>query len=406
MTSKINIFRKISGVCLATIALFLTVSTNLSASEPQEDGAIIVQDAHGAQTVDPHAPNADEKLDISAVAFEHILDSHSWHFWGDGHDAVSMPLPVILKSNNGLVSFMSSEFHHDVEGKVVVEKNGERFVNFEEKIYYASAVENEEGQFLDVTKNEKGELQVSNASVLDFSITKNVAQMLLSAVLLFSLFTSIAKAYKKQGVTSAPKGKQSFFEPLVVFVRDDIAKGNIGHGSDKYVPYLLTVFFLILINNVLGLIPIGANLTGNIAFTLVLATFTLIIVNINGNKNYWSHIFLPHAPKAIWPILIPIEIVGIITKPFALMIRLFANMAAGHIIVISLIGLIFIFKTYYIAPVSVAFALFIDVLECLVAFLQAYIFTMLTALFIGSAVADHNEDGMHTTDDEKVAAGH
>lgn len=406
MTSKINIFRKVSGVCLATIALFLTVSTNLSASEPQEDGAIIIQDAHGAQTVDPHAPNADEKLDISAVAFEHILDSHSWHFWGDGHDAVSMPLPVILKSNNGLVSFMSSEFHHDVEGKVVVEKNGERFVNFEEKIYYASAVENEEGQFLDVTKNEKGELQVSNASVLDFSITKNVAQMLLSAVLLFLLFTSIAKAYKKQGVTSAPKGKQSFFEPLVVFVRDDIAKGNIGHGSDKYVPYLLTVFFLILINNVLGLIPIGANLTGNIAFTLVLATFTLIIVNINGNKNYWSHIFLPHAPKAIWPILIPIEIVGIITKPFALMIRLFANMAAGHIIVISLIGLIFIFKTYYIAPVSVAFALFIDVLECLVAFLQAYIFTMLTALFIGSAVADHNEDGMHTTDDEKVAAGH
>ena len=226
------------------------------------------------------------------------------------------------------------------------------------------------------------------------------------SVLLFLLFTSIAKSYKTQGVTSAPKGKQSFFEPLITFVRDDIAHGNIGHGSDKYVPYLLTVFFLILINNVFGLIPIGANLTGNIAFTLVLSVFTLIIVNINGNKNYWSHIFLPHAPKAIWPILIPIEIVGILTKPFALMIRLFANMTAGHIIVISLIGLVFVFKSIYIAPVSIAFALFIDVLECLVAFLQAYVFTMLTALFIGSAVADHNQDGGHNDDDEKLVAGH
>lgn len=403
MTSKINIFRKFSGVCLAVFALFLTVSSNLSASEPQEDGHVLAQEANGPHVVDPNAQGGKAKVDISEVAFEHILDAHSWHFWGDHEHAVSMPLPVILKTNNGVVFFMSSEFHNDVHGKVVVEKNGERFVNFEEKIYYASADANEHGQYLQTTVGAKGEIEVLNAAVLDFSITKNVTQMLFSAVLLFLIFTSIAKAYKKQGVTSAPKGKQSFFEPLIVFVRDDIAKGNIGAGSDKYVPYLLTVFFLILINNVFGLIPIGANLTGNIAFTLVLATFTLIIVNINGNKNYWSHIFLPHAPKAIWPILIPIEIVGILTKPFALMIRLFANIAAGHIIVISLIGLIFIFESYAIAPVSVAFALFIDVLECLVAFLQAYIFTMLTALFIGSAVADHNQDGMHTTDDDHVA---
>ncbi len=401
MTNKINIFRKFSGVFLAVFALFLMVSTKLSASEPQEDG-VIAQEGNGAHVVDPHAKGGKEKVNISEVAFEHILDAHSWHLWGEHEHAVSIPLPVILKTNNGIVFFMSSEFHHDVHGKVVVEKNGERFVNFEEKIYYASADTNEHGQYLQTSTGAKGEIEVSNAAVLDFSITKNVTQMLLSAILLFLIFTSIAKAYKKQGVTSAPKGKQSFFEPLIVFVRDDIAKGNIGPGSDKYVPYLLTVFFLILINNVFGLIPIGANLTGNIAFTLVLATFTLIIVNINGNKNYWSHIFLPHAPKAIWPILIPIEIVGILTKPFALMIRLFANIAAGHIIVISLIGLIFIFESYAIAPVSVAFALFIDVLECLVAFLQAYIFTMLTALFIGSAVADHNEDGMHTTDDDHL----
>lgn len=300
---------------------------------------------------------------------------------------------------------MSSEFHHDNQGKVVVEKNGERFVNFEEKIYYASETPNEHGQYLNLTVVDK-EVSVSNEAPLDFSITKNVTQLLLTAILLIWLFTSIAKAYQSHGVTSAPKGKQSFFEPLIVFVRDDIAKGNIGEKSEKFVPYLLTVFFLILVNNFLGLIPISANLTGNIAFTLVLSVFTLIIVNINGNKNYWSHIFLPHAPKAIWPILIPIEIVGILTKPFALMIRLFANITAGHIIVISLVGLIFVFKTIFISPVSVAFALFIDVLECLVAFLQAYIFTMLTALFIGSAVADHNEDGAHTTDDDKVVAGH
>lgn len=349
----------------------------------------------------PTAKKSDD-IDITKVAFEHILDSHSWHLWGEHHDAVSIPLPVILKGNNGLAMFSSSEFHHDAHGQVVVEKNGERFVNFEEKIYYASETPNEHGQYLNLSHNEKGEAVVSNEAPLDFSITKNVAQLFLSVIVLLLIFTSIAKAYKTHGVTTAPRGKQSFFEPLIVFVRDDIAKGNIGHKYEKFVPYLLTVFFLVLINNVFGLIPIGANLTGNIAFTLVLSFCTLIITNINGNKNYWSHIFLPHAPKAIWPILIPIEIVGILTKPFALMIRLFANITAGHIIVISLIGLIFVFKTIYIAPVSVAFALFIDVLECLVAFLQAYIFTMLTALFIGSAVADHNEDGVHNSDDKKL----
>jgi len=395
MRRLINTSGKSRFILNLFIALFL-FSANLSKAsdgmEPEE------------HTTDAHAAKKSDDVDITKVAFEHILDSHSWHLWGEHHDAVSIPLPVILKGNAGLAMFSSSEFDHDTHGTVVVERNGERFVNFEEKIYYASETPNEHGQYLEITHDEKGEAVVANAAPLDFSITKNVAQMFLTVIILVLLFTSIAKSYKSYGVTSAPKGKQSFFEPLIVFVRDDIAKGNIGHGSEKFVPYLLTVFFLILINNVFGLIPIGANLTGNIAFTLVLSVCTLIITNINGNKNYWSHIFLPHAPKAIWPILIPIEIVGILTKPFALMIRLFANITAGHIIVISLIGLIFVFKTIYIAPVSVAFALFIDVLECLVAFLQAYIFTMLTALFIGSAVADHNQDGGHNDDDEKLVA--
>lgn len=399
MTSKINISKRFFKICLMLFILFTGIPATMTAQHEE----ILVEDAHGVSEIHANTPNKEEKINIADVAFEHILDSHSWHILGEGHDAVSIPLPVILKGNNGIAIFMSSAFHHDVHGMEVVEKNGERFVNFEEKIYYASETKNEYGQYLETNIGAKGEVEVLNSPVLDFSITKNVTQMFISAIVLILLFTSIARAYKTQGVTSAPKGKQSFFEVLIVFVRDDIAKGNIGAKSDKFVPYLLTVFFLILINNVFGLIPMGANLTGNIAFTFVMAAITLIVVNINGNKNYWHHIYAPPSPKWLYPILIPIEIVGILTKPFALMIRLFANIAAGHIIVISLIGLIFIFKSYAIAPVSVAFALFIDVLECLVAFLQAYIFTMLTALFIGSAVADHNEDGMHTPDDEKLA---
>jgi len=373
------------------LVLFFLFSGSVTAGEPTEpehhgdSTAVHVADGHGKE----------QKVDITKVAFEHILDSHSWHLFGEGHDAVSIPLPVILKTNNGLVVFSSGEFHHDTHGTHVVEKNGERFVNYEEHIYYASETPNFHGQYLEV-EEVGGELHAKNASPLDFSITKNVAQLFISAIVLVLIFSSIAKAYKTTGVTSAPKGKQSFFEPLIVFVRDDLAKGNIGHGYEKYVPYLLTVFFLILINNVFGLIPIGANLTGNIAFTLVLSVITLIVTNVNANGAYWHHILMPPAPKWLWPILIPIEVVGILTKPFALMIRLFANMTAGHIIVISLVGLIFFFESLAISPVSVAFALFIDVLECLVAFLQAYIFTMLTALFIGAATADHSHDESHS----------
>jgi F-type H+-transporting ATPase subunit a len=393
-TSKIKAFSNFRRYIFAI--LFILPFAGFSQHE-----AVVTHAENGHEAV------KDAPIDISKVAFEHILDSHSWHLWGEGHDAVAISLPVILKTDNGIVSFMSSEFHHDAHGKVVVEKNGQRFVNYEENIYYASDNVNEHGSYVNVEKNEKNELVIMNAAPLDFSITKNVTQLFLSAIALFLIFTSVARAYKKTGVTTAPKGKQAFLEPLIVFVRDDLAKGNIGPKGDKFVPYLLTVFFLILINNLFGLVPISANLTGNIAFTLVLAVCTLIVTNINGNKNYWGHIFTPHAPVALWPILIPIEILGILTKPFALMIRLFANITAGHVIIISLVGLIFIFKSLAIAPVSVAFALFIDVLEVLVAVLQAYIFTMLTALFIGSAVADHNEDGQHDEDDEKMAvAGH
>jgi F-type H+-transporting ATPase subunit a len=377
MTSKINTSGKLNRLLTLFFAfLFLTnISFASDGAEPdsvQHHEAVISQ-GHSAHEEDPNKP-----VDIAAVAFEHILDSHSWHLWGEGHDAVAIPLPVIIySSTKGLVMFSSSKFEHGH-----AEYEGYRLVD--EEIVSADPNEN----------------------IYDFSITKNVAQLLLTAIILFLLFTSIARAYKNTGVTSAPKGKQSFFEPLITFVRDDIAKANIGHKSDKFVPYLLTVFFLILINNVLGLIPIGANLTGNIAFTFVLSVITLIVTNVNANGHYWHHIFAPPAPKALYPILVPLEIVGIFTKPFALMIRLFANITAGHIIVISLVGLIFVFKTLWISPVAVGFALFIDVLECLVALLQAYIFTLLTALFIGSASADHNEDGVHNDEDEKAVAKH
>jgi F-type H+-transporting ATPase subunit a len=406
MANKINTSGKFQRVL---VVFFTLISFFGFSSEPEHTHDSLSHHAMAAPADSLHAShghaadahhNSDAPVDISKVAFEHILDSHSWHFWGEGHDAVSIPLPVILKTDKGLVMFMSSEFQHDSHGTVVVEKNGERFINYEESIYYASESANAHGQFIEQTLNEKGEPlnEITNLAPLDFSLTKNATQLLLSALVLILLFTSVARAYKTTGVTTAPKGKQSFLEPLIVFVRDDLAKENIGSKAEKFTPYLLTVFFLILINNLFGLVPISANLTGNIAFTLVLSVFTLIITNINGNKTYWSHIFLPHAPKAIWIILIPIEVLGILTKPFALMIRLFANISAGHIIIISLVGLIFIFKSIYISPVSVAFALFIDILEVLVAVLQAYIFTMLTSLFIGSAVAESHDEGHHEAD--------
>jgi F-type H+-transporting ATPase subunit a len=359
MISKINTSR-ISHLVLALIFTFFSMSG--FGQDPTENHEATISQAHDAAAPAHDAKPKSEGVDISKVAFEHILDSHSWHFWGEGHDAVVAPLPVIIYSNTkGLQCFSSAKFEHGHAS------------------YNGYSLEEE------VIKTED-----PNETIYDFSITKNVTQMFISMILLLWLFISIANAYKKTGITSAPSGKQSFFEPLIVFVRDDIAKENIGGKKyERFVPYLLTVFFLILINNVLGLIPISANLTGNIAFTLVLAVVTMLVTNFNGSGTYWKHIFAPK-PAALWLILMPIELVGVFSKPFALMIRLFANIAGGHIVVISLIGLIFIFESYAIAPVSIALTLFIDILECLVALLQAYIFTMLTALFIGSAMEDHS----------------
>jgi F-type H+-transporting ATPase subunit a len=231
-----------------------------------------------------------------------------------------------------------------------------------------------------------------NIKVLDFSITKNVLSLFFGAIFILIIMSSVARFYKKNGAV-APKGLAKFLEPLIVMVRDDVAKSNIGeHKYKKYVPYLLTIFFFIFFNNLLGLVPIlpgGANLTGNISITLFLAICTLVVTLASSNKNYWKHIFAtPGVPVALLPIMIPIELVGILTKPFALMIRLFANMTAGHIIVLALVSIIFINKNAAWGALSVPMALFISVLELLVAFLQAYLFAMLSALFIGGAVEE------------------
>ena len=216
--------------------------------------------------------------------------------------------------------------------------------------------------------------------------------MIIAALLMFFIFTAVARGYKKnEGM--APKGIQSFFEPIIVYVRDDIAVPNIGEKKyQKFFPYLLTLFFFIWINNLLGLIPTGANASGNIAFTMVLAVLTLIITNVNGNKHYWGHILaMPGVPRWILVILTPVELVSIIVKPFALMIRLFANIAAGHIIILSLLSIIFIFKSVFVGIPAAVFVLLMMMLELFVAALQAYIFTLLTALFIGQAVETHDE---------------
>jgi F-type H+-transporting ATPase subunit a len=205
----------------------------------------------------------------------------------------------------------------------------------------------------------------------------------------------MARSYRKSGI-SHPRGIQSFLEPVILFVRDDIAIQNLGeHKYEKYMPYLLTVFFFILINNLMGLVPFpppfGASVTGNINVTFVLALCTFFIVQFSGNRAYWKHVFAtPGVPFWLLPIMIIVELIGLFSKPFALMIRLFANITAGHIIVLSLVCLIFIFKSLAVAPVSIAFVIFMDCLELLVAFLQAYIFTLLSSLFISMAMPEEH----------------
>lgn len=343
----------------------------------------------GSLLLNPLTARAEEEFSI----MHHIQDAHEWHLWGEGHSAASISLPVLLV-DGGFKCFSSSNFYHGKEAVDTLEDGtvlsymlgvgpAAGYAMLHEKIY---ALNEGKLQF-------HGEHPI-NATPWDFSITKNVLSLFIGSFLLVVIMLTTARYYKRKGAT-APQGIAKFIEPLILFVRDEVAIPNLPHGKHlKYIGFLTTVFFFILINNLLGMIPVfpgGANLTGNITVTFFLACCTLMITLFSGNKNYWKHIFAtPGVPKALLPIMIPIEIVGIFTKPFALMIRLFANMTAGHIIVLALFSIIFLNKSAAWAGLSVPMALFISLLEVLVAFLQAYLFSMLSALFIGAAVEDEH----------------
>ncbi len=318
---------------------------------------------------------AEEKFDPAKEIMGHIRDAYEFHFFSLGDFHATIHLPVILYSTQrGFSFFSSSKFGHEGEE----EYNGYKL---------------QDGNIVPVDPNEK---------VYDFSLTKNVVQMFIALIVLVLLMTAIARKYKGgKGVTSAPSGFQNAVEPVIAFVRDDVAKVNLGKRYERYMPYLLTVFFFILINNLFGLIPGSANVTGNVAFTIVLGVISFIVIMISTNKHFWGHIFNPNVPWAIKPILVPVELLGVFTKPFALIVRLFANMVAGHIIILSFVSLIFIFggmnkaAGWSFSPISILFTVFIYLIEILVAFIQAFIFTNLTAVFIGQAFegSDHDADG-------------
>jgi F-type H+-transporting ATPase subunit a len=330
-----------------------------------------------------------EKINIGGVIFSHVLNGHEFHFFG-----VSIPLPVILYSpQKGFTSFMSSKFEHGHQpynGYAILTEHSIHEMGLDPKKYYAEDI-------IAVDQRGKPDLAIK---VYDLSLTRNVVQMLIALILFTWLMLRIAKRYKSGvGVTSAPKGSQSLLEPVITFVRDEVAKPNLGNKQEKYLPYLLTIFFFILINNIFSLIPGSANVPGNIAFTAVLGIISFVVILFSSNKHYWGHIFNPPGvPLGVKFILVPVEFLSVFIKPFALIIRLFANMVAGHIIIICLISLIFIFGNlnpaagWGASPLAIAFTVFIYFIEVLVAFLQAFIFTMLTAVFIGQAFEGGHDD--------------
>jgi F-type H+-transporting ATPase subunit a len=340
----------------------------------------IAQDEHAPAAHHEASAEGEEKLDIKGEIFGHISDSYGWHLFNWGHHPVSVPLPVIIYNpTNGWAVFSSSAFGH--QPHLTPAHGYEMYV-----------------------VNGKQKLRATDGSnFYDISITKNVLCLFLSVIILWFLLTGVAKKYKKNGIHKAPTGMQNAIEPVIGFIQDNVAKPFLGKHYLKYMPFLLTIFFFIWVNNLLGLLPFGFNLTGNIAVTLVLSLVFFVVMLWKSNKYFWGHIFNPPGvPMGVKIILIPIEILSnLLIKPAALAIRLFANIFAGHTIIISIILLIFIFaslsKVAGIAfvPVSVAFAIFMFFLELLVAAIQAFIFTNLTAVFIGQAIEEHHHDDHH-----------
>lgn len=383
---KYTVVAALAVFCLS----FCLISTLSAQPAPSPDSAI--------QTTP--APEAEKgfHFDANKVILEEVKDAHLWHFFTILGHPVELPLPVILYvPKQGFSIFMSSRFHHGetpYEGFQLMTEEYIVHYHLSENKYFPERI-------IAVHADGSPNLDIP---VYDFSLTKNVLQMMLSAILLILIFNGFARKYIKNR-HKAPHGFQNAVEPFVLFIRDDVARPYLGNKADKYLPFLLTIFFFIWINSLLALIPGSANVAGNLAFTGVLAAFTFVFILTSTNKGYWEHIFWPPGvPLWVKPILIPVEILGIFTKPFALMIRLFANMLAGHMIILSIISLVFIFGGLALAAgwgfsiVSVLFTVFMYFVELLVGLIQAFIFANLSALFIAQAF----EHGHHHEEEEAI----
>lgn len=382
MANKFNTFRQ-----FLLIFVFILTSIVAFANEENEHTHTAAQDSISSINTENHPVNAEHdresaKFNAGKMIIEHVADNHHWHLFG--HTSIS--LPIILKTDKGIDIFSSSNFGH--EGTEI--HTGK---------YYSYALK--EGSILVVDETTGVIDETATSSLWDLSITKNVMAMVISMLIMFWMFASVAKAYTKNK-GKAPRGLQSFMEPLILFVRDDIAKVSIGDKRYlQFMPFLLTVFFFIWINNLMGLIPFfpgGVNVTGSISIAMVLALFVLIITLFIANKHYWQHVFaMPGVPIGVLFILTPIEILGLVLRPFVLMIRLFANITAGHIIALAFFSLIFIFGEMHtglgmgVSVLSLVFTVFMGALELLVAFLQAYVFTLLTAIYFGAAIDESHE---------------
>jgi len=370
---------------LLSIFTVLLLAGNSKASDPEEK---IMEDKPSG------------KFEAGKFVMEHVSDAFEWHIATFGETEISVPLPIILYSSaKGWNFFMSSKFHHGKEtyngfriGGEVKEESKD-LENGQEQVK-----DKYEGKIVEVDQN--GEVI---GLPIDLSVTKTVAGIMVSVIIMLLIFLNIAKTAKRTA-NKAPSGMQNFFEPAILFIRDEVARPAIGENRfEKFMPFLLTLFFFILINNILGLVPVfpfGANVTGNIAVTMVLALFTFFITTFNTNKHYWKEIYNPDVPwwlKYPIPLMPIVELTGVITKPFVLMVRLFANMLAGHLIVTVFVSLIFIFGKMIgveaglgISVISVAFSVFMLLLDVLVSFIQAYVFTLLSALYFGMASPEHH----------------
>lgn len=381
-----------------TIAALFAVVPLITFANPSQDSVQVTapSEVHAGSVIESHddheAPKS-KKDHVDEYIQHHLQDSYDFTFFSDEESGkhYGFSLPVIL-IDGGLKVFSSSKFHH---GEAVAEVDGNHYKLYHGKIYKTDA----QGTISYDEHNHP-----TNAKPFDISITKNVVTMLFTAALMFLLFTGLAKSYKKGPI---PTGAGRILEPLIIFIRDEVAIPNIGEKKyRKFMGFLLSVFFFIWILNLLGMTPLGVNVTGNISVTVCLALFTYLITQFSANKDYWKHIFwMPDVPVLMKIVLMPIEILGTLTKPFALLIRLFANITAGHVVIMSLIAMMFVGKNLVAdMPISIGLTLFISIIELLVAFLQAFIFTMLSSLFIGMAVQDHHheEDHDHHTEEEPI----